>query len=150
MRTRRCLLGSMVGGIVVLSFGMMRNVVAVQPQLVSVSSGSAATGASAERGRELYMRNCAVCHGASAMGMPHQGADLTKSNFVRDSSNDALVEFLRVGRKADDAKSVMKMIMPAKGGNQALENEHLVQIAAFLRDVQNHANEKSPTLTMTD
>ncbi len=137
----------MVGGVVVLSFGVMRNVAAVRPQLVSVSA-SVAPGA--ERGRELYMRGCAACHGANARGLPHQGAELTVSRFVSDSTDEALVEFLRVGRKPDDPKSVMKMFMPAKGGNIALEDEHLMQIAAHLREVQKHADEKSPALTMTD
>jgi disulfide bond formation protein DsbB len=112
---------------------MMRNVVAMQPQVVS---GGAAN---VEQGRELYMRSCAACHGASGKGMPHQGADLVSSRFMADSTDEGLVEFLRVGRKADDPKSVMKLFMPAKGGNVALGDEHLALIVGYLRDVQKEA-----------
>src|SRR5438093_6153726 len=34
-----------------------------------------------DRGRQLFITTCASCHGATAQGLPHQGANLRASKF---------------------------------------------------------------------
>ena len=90
----------------------------------------------AAHGQQLYMKSCAVCHGQQAQGMPHQGIDLRSSKMIAAGSDAEVVEFIRAGRLPNDPKSVTGLYMPPKGGNTTLGDEHLADIVAYLRTVQ--------------
>ena len=151
-----CLLGSVILGIIVLSIALMHHAIATQPQFITVSAEGAA------HGRDLFVQNCASCHGLTAQGMPHQGANLRASPFILHQTDYGLIKFLRVGRQPEDPFTVMNLQMPAKGGNMTLGDEHLADIVAYLRKVQKNATTPAgpavapiaapstrPTFTMT-
>ncbi len=140
------LLGGIVVAILVLSLVTMRRSVLTQPQF-------ALAGGDAAHGRDLFVQNCASCHGLSAQGLPHQGANLRGSRFVSSENDYTLVKFLRSGREPGDPKTVMGLQMPARGGNKTLEDAHLANIVAYLREVQKQpqtiaAPTTRPTLTL--
>src|SRR5689334_19058604 len=76
----------------------------------------------ATRGKEVFGRQCAVCHGVDARGGAHGGADLLQSPIVLDDEGGGvgLAKFLVVGRPAKG--------MPAF----KLPRQQVADIAAFL------------------
>ncbi len=63
------------------------------------------------------------------------GKDLTNSAFLAGLSDDELVEFLKVGRRANDPANEAGVDMPPKGGNPALTDGDLYDIVAYLRSL---------------
>jgi hypothetical protein len=57
---------------------------------------------------------------------------------VRDTSDADLLAFIKRGRPVADPANTTGVPMPAKGGNQSLSNEELLEIIAYLR--ANHQN----------
>lgn len=99
--------------------------------------------ASATRGKMRYMESCTTCHGPAGGGMPRQGANLRVSRFVAKHDNIDLAKFLKRGRPMGDPQTIMNLTMPPKGGNPNLNDQHLVDIAEFLRKVQKEAAEEN-------
>jgi disulfide bond formation protein DsbB len=64
------------------------------------------------------------------------GKDLTASEFVKTNSDEALVKFLAQGRPSSDPANTTKVDMPPRGGNPALKDADLLNIAAYLRSLQ--------------
>lgn len=87
-------------------------------------------------GKEAFLKTCVSCHGPNAEGMPNLGKDLTTSEFVRSKTNQELREFFKVGRPASDPLNTTGVDMPPKGGNPAMTDADLLNIAAFLRSIQ--------------
>ena len=58
---------------------------------------------------------------------------------MAEQGDEALVRFLKLGRTPDDPASVMKRLMPARGGNMALGDRELGQIVSYLRTLQAEA-----------
>ena len=78
-----------------------------------------------------------ACHGPEAKGVKGLGKYLTTSEFVKSQSAVVdLSKFLAKGRPSSDPANTTKVDMPPKGGNPALKDEDLVNIAAFLRSLQ--------------
>jgi disulfide bond formation protein DsbB len=106
----------------------------------TATAAAAASGETAVvKGERAYAQSCAVCHGFNGQGMPNQGANLRLSKYIAGHTDDALVEFIRVGRLPADPNSTMKLIMPPNGGNPALSDAQLHEIVAYLRQVQREA-----------
>lgn len=84
-------------------------------------------------GQELFTGSCAACHGPAGEGMPGLGKDITTSEFVAGLTDQELVEFIKVGRDPSDPLNTTGVGMPAKGGNPALSDEKLYDIAAYIR-----------------
>lgn len=92
-------------------------------------------------GRSAYAANCAQCHGADGLGVKGLGSALVvavkdsrvSTPFMSGRSDLQLVEFIKKGRMAGDADSVMGMMMPPSGGNIALTDEQLLSIVKFTR-----------------
>lgn len=89
-----------------------------------------AAGGDAAKGRELFVQNCARCHGPAGQGA------LQTSAFVADRSDAELIAFLRAGRRSDDPLNTTGVAMPPKGGNPALTDEQLTDIVAYIRSLQ--------------
>lgn len=89
-----------------------------------------------EQGQALYQRTCAICHGTNAAGMPGLGKGLKANQFVAKRSEAELVEFFKVGRRASDPANETGVNMPPRGGNQALTDEDLAAIAAYLKTLR--------------
>ncbi len=101
----------------------------------AVPTVAAPTG-DADAGATLFAVTCASCHGAKAEGVQGLGAGLHSNEFIKNLSDAELVEYLKVGRPADDPKNTVGIPMPPKGGNPNLTDDDLLDITAFLRTLQ--------------
>ena len=128
------LLGATAGGALLLSVLLSLRAVArpaggVPAPVADVASGGALGG------RELYLSNCAACHGVRGQGVPRQGLALNASPFVQSADDGALVAFLATGRAADDPATRTGLPMPPRGGNPSLADADLHRIAAYVRQL---------------
>lgn len=98
---------------------------------------AAATG-DPVKGEQLYIASCVACHGADAKGVPALGKSLhpSDSEFVRVSSDEELIEFIKVGRQPDHPLNTTGVAMPPKGGNPALSEEGIHDIVAWMRTLE--------------
>ncbi len=97
--------------------------------------GAATTmsAASAEDGQALFDATCTACHGEGGVGIEGLGKPLINNTFVAGLDDAGLIQFLKVGRGADDPENTTGVAMPAKGGNPALDDADLEAIVAYLR-----------------
>jgi disulfide bond formation protein DsbB len=91
-----------------------------------------------KRGKRVYA-SCIACHGRDGTGVKGIGADLIHSNFVRESDDASLRDFIKTGRQPGAPGSVMNMNMPPKGGNPALKDTQLDDVIVYLRSLQQAA-----------
>jgi mono/diheme cytochrome c family protein len=90
----------------------------------------------AARGKTLFAQGCNACHGDDAKGKPGLGKDLVHSPFVHGQADAQLVNFLKRGRDISDPLNTTKVPMPPKGGNPALTDKQLADLAAYIRGIQ--------------
>jgi mono/diheme cytochrome c family protein len=102
----------------------------------AASPAQAAPTGDLAAGKQLYLTNCALCHGPAAQGLPGLGKNLVTSDFVAGKSDSELVEFIKVGRAADDPLNTTGVTMPPKGNNPNLTGEDLYHIVAYLHSIQ--------------
>lgn len=88
------------------------------------------------KGKAIFKKTCVACHGENGKGIENLGKDWTVSAFIANSSDDELVEFLKVGRTLDDPMSAGKAIMPPKGGDPTLSDDDLHNVVKFMRTLQ--------------
>ncbi|MDP7005337.1 MAG: cytochrome c [Phycisphaerales bacterium] len=91
---------------------------------------------SVSTGSTLWKSSCASCHGADGQGLPELSPNLIGSEFIAKSSDEELIEYITIGRKADDPNSVMNLEMPPKGGNPMLKENDILSIVAYIRTLQ--------------
>jgi mono/diheme cytochrome c family protein len=89
----------------------------------------------AVKGKDLYAP-CVGCHGPGGEGVTGLGKPMTSSAFIKDSTDDELLAFLKKGRPISDPENTTGVDMPPKGGNPALGDEDLLDIIAFMRTLQ--------------
>jgi mono/diheme cytochrome c family protein len=87
-------------------------------------------------GETLFMSACKSCHGPDAQGLPGRGKNLVTSEFVGAQNDQDLVEFLKVGRPADDPLNTTGVRMPAMGPKRGLTDQDLYNIVAYLRTLR--------------
>ena len=87
-------------------------------------------------GANLFAANCTACHGADANGVQGLGKGLRNNQFVQEKTDEGLMEFIEMGRPADDPLNTTGIVMPPKGGNPAMSDEQIQNIIAFLRSLQ--------------
>jgi disulfide bond formation protein DsbB len=110
-----------------------------RPEVASVAAGAGAVAvdpAAAARGKALFAQGCNACHGDNARGRVGLGKDLAHNPFVKSQGDAQLVGFLKRGRDISDPLNTTKIPMPPKGGNPALNDKQLADLAAYLRDLQ--------------
>lgn len=73
---------------------------------------------------------CIACHGPDGRGEDNLGIDLVASAFVKKSSAEELVAFLKVGRFPDDPASLTGRPMP---GFSWVSDSELAALASFLK-----------------
>ncbi len=90
-------------------------------------------------GRTMYQANCFSCHNAGVAGVTgHRiGRDLSENAFIRDHTDDDLLQFLKDGRATTDPDNVTGYEMPARGGNPNLTDDDLRKVIAYIREVNN-------------
>ncbi len=86
-------------------------------------------------GQTLFMSTCVACHGPDGQGLPGLGKNLTVSEFVASTSDQELVDFIKVGRGPDDPLNTTGVTMPAKGGRSSFSDEDLYNIVAYIRTI---------------
>ena len=92
------------------------------------------------QGRDLFMANCAACHGVDSRGVPGLGENLVGDDFVMESTDAELVAFIIKGRAANDPLSETGVPMPARGGNPNLTDEQVALIVQYVRALQPKAS----------
>ncbi len=85
------------------------------------------------KGKAVFKKTCAACHGEDGKGLPHLGKDWTSSEFVKNSTDDELVAFIKKGRKIDDPMSAGEAEMPPYGGDPSLTDEQLHDVVKYIR-----------------
>ncbi len=104
--------------------------------LLSACGGGQSTEAGGQAdqqaGADLFQKNCAVCHGKDARGMPSLGKDLVDSALVKSDSDQELLAFIKQGRPANDPENTTGVPMPAKGGNPGLTDDQILAIIQYL------------------
>ncbi|MDX1503252.1 MAG: cytochrome c [Thermoanaerobaculia bacterium] len=86
-----------------------------------------------QRGRAVFDRVCATCHGRDARGLPRLGKSLLGNQFTKSLSDDELVQFLKTGRPAFHELNETGVDMPPKGGDPSIPDDDLRAVVAFLR-----------------
>lgn len=87
-------------------------------------------------GEKLFVSTCSACHGPAGEGIEGLGKDMTTSEFIAGQTDEELVEFIKVGRPADDPLNTTGVAMLPKGGNPALTDQDLLDIVSFIRTLQ--------------
>ncbi|MEA2024714.1 MAG: cytochrome c [Actinomycetota bacterium] len=102
---------------------------------VKVTTTEVASGP-AGHGQQLAGESCSSCHGQSFEGVKNLGPALADNHFIRDHTDDELIDFIKEGRSKDDADNETGIAMPAYGGNPRLTDDDLADIVVFLRTLQ--------------
>ena len=119
--------------------GVLTVLVLATASLIACGGGGGApsTDSSAlAEGHELFKRTCATCHGPSGEGIAALGKSLNANDFVKETSDTELVEFMKLGRPATHPDNTRGIDMPPKGGNPMLTDEDLTKIATYVRSLQ--------------
>jgi mono/diheme cytochrome c family protein len=119
-------------------------VLAVAVALVAAGCGSdsvivtrnAAPGTPTAHGQQLAGQSCSACHGQSFEGVKNLGPALADNSFIRDHTEDELIDFIKDGRTKDAQDNETGLAMPPYGGNPRLTDEDLADIVLFLRTMQ--------------
>lgn len=110
-----------------------RRLVTMAATAMCVTAVSMTASAEDDRGGSLaFDQYCIACHGPDARGIANLGVNLVGSVFVDRASMEQLVEFLKVGRPADDPASLSTRPMP---GFSWVSESELESIAAFLKSL---------------
>ncbi len=84
-------------------------------------------------GADIYKANCTACHGVDLAGIDGLGLPLAPSDFVISQSEKDLAAFLAQGRTTSDPDNTTGVDMPPKGGNPSLDDQDLLDVAAYLQ-----------------
>lgn len=87
-------------------------------------------------GEAKYNEVCIACHGAEGVGIEGLGKPFVTSEFVRTTSDEDLLTFVKTGRPTSDPANTTGVDMPPKGGNPALTDDQILDIIAYIRTLQ--------------
>lgn len=102
---------------------------------VDVTTTAIASGPTAH-GQQLAGESCSACHGQNYEGVKNLGPALTDSGFIRDHTDNELIDFIKEGRTKNDPDNETGIAMPPYGGNPRLTDDDLADIVLFLRTLQ--------------
>ncbi|MCL4246805.1 MAG: FG-GAP repeat protein [Anaerolineae bacterium] len=92
-----------------------------------------------ERGQAYFNETCFACHGLQGEGITGLGLPLTTSPLVMYSPDSELLDFLRTGRPADHPQNTTGVSMPPSGGRPDWDDQHFLDIIAYLRWLRDEA-----------
>lgn len=118
------------------SVGVIFFLVALLSACAGSSQGGASKQGDSRKGEQLFTANCSVCHGVGGVGVNGLGTPLTANEFVGKLSDEELLNFVKIGRPADDPLNTTGVPMPPKGGNPALNDEEIKDIVAYIRSIR--------------
>lgn len=84
-------------------------------------------------GAAVYVGSCASCHARDLSGVDGLGMPLAPNAFVESNSEEDLIAFLVVGRRADDPLNNQGIDMQPRGGNPSLTDQDLADVSAYLK-----------------
>lgn len=90
-------------------------------------------------GYDLFIASCTACHGRGGEGIEGQSLPLVTSGFIRGTSDQDLIGFIKRGRPMWDASNTTGLDMPPKGGNPAITDAELQLIIDYIRALQKEA-----------
>jgi mono/diheme cytochrome c family protein len=96
----------------------------------------ASNRANLARGQRYFQETCAGCHGFQGEGITGLGLPLVTSPLILYASDQALLDFLRVGRPADHPDSTTGVTMPPSGGRPDWSDEELKDVIAYVRQLR--------------
>jgi len=90
-------------------------------------------------GYDLFIASCTACHGRGGEGIEGQSLPLVTSGYIRGTSDQDLIGFIKRGRPMWDASNTTGLDMPPKGGNPAITDAELQTIIDYIRALQKEA-----------
>ena len=99
----------------------------------------AATGGDAfarAKGKVVYSKTCIACHGEGGVGVENLGKNWIVSDFIKNSTDEELLAFIRAGRTIDDPMSAGNAPMPPSGGDPTLTDKDLQNVIVYMRSLQ--------------
>jgi mono/diheme cytochrome c family protein len=96
---------------------------------------TAATAGRVVEGATVYNSTCTTCHGGNQEGVDGLGKPLAPSEFVAANTEAELAAFIAVGRPTSDPANTQGVDMPPKGGNPSLDDQDLLDVAAYLHSL---------------
>ncbi len=84
-------------------------------------------------GADIYKATCTACHGGDLAGIDGLGLPLAPNDFVSSQSENDLAAFITQGRPTSHPDSTTGVDMPPKGGNPSLDDQDLLDVAAYLQ-----------------
>ncbi|MBL1430997.1 MAG: cytochrome c [Robiginitomaculum sp.] len=98
---------------------------------VTVISLSSTSQVLASPGEEIYMENCAACHGEDGKGaLPGITPDLTSLSGPLSKSDEELITSITEGFESPGSQ----MAMPPLGGNDELDEDDVKEILEYMRE----------------
>ncbi len=94
------------------------------------SNALAADDGNADKGKDIYAGTCVFCHGENGKGEIPGTPDFTKANGPLAKDDATLIEHITDGFESPGGA----MPMPAKGGNEELDDQDIKDVLAFLRE----------------
>lgn len=91
-------------------------------------------------GKQHFINTCTGCHQENGRGLPGLGLNIIPSNFVASASDAELERFIRSGRPVSDPNNITGVDMPPRGGNPALQPDHIRDIVAYIRGLEAQHN----------
>lgn len=88
------------------------------------------------KGKVVYNKTCLACHGENGVGVENLGKNWVISEFIKNSSDEELLAFIRAGRTIDDPASAGNAPMPPSGGDPTLSDEALNNVIIYMRSLQ--------------
>jgi mono/diheme cytochrome c family protein len=109
---------------IVLASGL----IALSALAVEASEGDA------EKGKAIYEGTCVFCHGENGKGEIPGTPDFTKATGVLAQEDAVLIDHIVNGFESENSS----MPMPAKGGNEDMDEDDVKNVLAYLHKAFAH------------
>lgn len=88
------------------------------------------------KGKVVYAKTCLACHGEGGVGVENLGKNWIVSEFIKETSDEDMLAFIKAGRLADDPANTTGVAMPPSGGNPTLTDKDLNNVIVYMRSLQ--------------
>jgi mono/diheme cytochrome c family protein len=130
MKRKRLLIGALAALLLVVLAACGGGEQAPSQDEAQVAAGDPAAG------EQAFNSYCIACHGPGGIGVDGLGKPLPPSEFVAGLNDAELLDFIKTGRPVSDPLNTTGVDMPPKGGNPALTDDQILDIIAYIRQLQ--------------